>query len=158
MDKIGLSVDVSKSGENKDMGSPFRKDTEQEEKIFSELINTLNNHFYSLVSSHRNIKAEHIDKIKSARVFLANEALELGLIDAIGYPDDAAALCRNEAGLGASSMLVVYRRKNYPNDNIYNASQVRSESPLSLVNLGPLSNMPSLKPGFYYLWGGALGL
>jgi protease-4 len=154
MDKIGLKMEVSKSGQNKDMGSPFRKDSDEEEKLFSQIINQLNDHFYSLVLSHRKITLENLEKIKSARVFLAGEALELGLIDRIGYIEDAIELCRKEGKLEKNAQLIVYRRKNYPNDNIYNTSQVSAESPMSLINIGFLRNMPSFKAGFYYIWNG----
>ena len=43
MEKIGVGVDVSKSGKNKDMGSPFRKTTPDEKIMFQELTDRLAN-------------------------------------------------------------------------------------------------------------------
>lgn len=155
-EKIGVSFEVSKSGENKDMGSPFRRESKEEEAIFQSIINGLNEHFYSLVLKHRKISPENIDKIKTARVFLAAEALKMGLIDGICYPDDAITECIRDAGLDKSSKVIVYRRKQYPNDNIYNTSRTSSSGNYSLVNLGVLSTLGNMNTGFYYVWPGAL--
>lgn len=155
-EKIGVSFEVSKSGENKDMGSPFRRESREEEAIFQSIINGLNEHFYSLVLKHRKISPENIDKIKTARVFLAAEALKMGLIDGICYPDDAITGCILDAGLDKSSKVIVYRRKQYPNDNIYNTSRTSSSGNYSLVNLGVLSTLGNMNTGFYYVWPGAL--
>ncbi|HBC89461.1 MAG TPA: signal peptide peptidase SppA [Lentisphaeria bacterium] len=155
-EKIGVSMNVSKSGENKDMGSPFRKDTKEEEEIFQTIINGLNNHFYSLVQKHRKISPENLNKIKTARVFLAEDALNVGLIDGICYPDAAINLCISESGLDENSKVIAYRRKNYPNDNIYNTSKTSAGGNASLVNLGVLSTLGNMKTGFYYVWPGAL--
>ncbi|OGV60253.1 MAG: hypothetical protein A2X45_14495 [Lentisphaerae bacterium GWF2_50_93] len=155
-EKIGVSVYVSKSGENKDMGSPFRKESKEEEEIFQSIINGLNDHFYSLVQKHRKISPENLNKIRTARVFLADEALKVGLIDGICYADDAITGCIQDAGLDKSSRVIVYRRKQYPNDNIYNTSRTSASGNYSLVNLGVLSSLGNMKTGFYYVWPGAL--
>ena len=155
-EKIGVSMYVSKSGENKDMGSPFRKESKEEEEIFQSIINGLNDHFYSLVQKHRKISPENLNKIKTARVFLADEALKVGLIDGIGYADDAITGCILDAGLDKFSKVIVYRRKEYPNDNIYNTSRTSASGNYSLVNLGVLSTLGNMKTGFYYVWPGSL--
>jgi protease-4 len=155
-EKIGVSFDVTKSGENKDMGSPFRKESKEEEAIFQSIITGLNDHFYSLVQKHRKISPENLSKIKTARVFLAGEALKIGMIDGICYPDDAILGCILDAGLDKFSKVVVYRRKKYPNDNIYNTSRTSGSGNYSLVNLGVLSALGNMKTGFCYVWPGAL--
>ncbi len=156
-DKIGVSVYVSKSGENKDMGSPFRKETKEEEEIFQSLINGLNSHFYSLVQKHRKITPDNLNRIRTARVFLAEEALKVGLIDGICYPDETIKLCIKDAGLRENSKVIAYRRKEYPDDNIYNTSKASASGNLSLINLGILNSIGNMKAGFYYVWPGALG-
>ncbi len=155
-EKIGVSMYVSKSGENKDMGSPFRKDTKEEDEIFQSIINGLNEHFYSLVQKHRKISPENLNRIRTARVFLADEALKVGLVDGICYPDDAIKGCILDAGLDKSSRVIVYRRKEYPDDNIYNTSRTSTSGNYSLVNLGVLSSLGNMKTGFYYVWPGSL--
>lgn len=158
LDKIGVSVEVNKSGENKDMGSPFRQDNKTEEQLFQNIVSELNTHFYSLVEKHRKISPENMNKIKTARIFTAKEALELGLIDSIGYPEDAISKCKELAALPKDAQLIVYRRLTYPDDNIYNTSQSRASSSVSLVNLGVLNSLGSIKSGFYYTWPAAFAV
>lgn len=157
MEKIGVEVNVSKSGGCKDMGSPFRPDSAEEKELFDGMVASLNSHFYGLVAKHRNITAENLEKIRTARVFLGAEAKDVGLIDQIAYPAETIAMCRKEAGLSPDASVVVYRRKSYPNDNIYNRSAMQTRSGISLVNLGPLEGISSVKPGFHYLWTGLCG-
>lgn len=154
MDKIGINVDVDKSGRNKDMGSPFRDPTEEEKKIFQGLIDNLNGRFMNLVTSHRKINKESLENISTACVYLADEALKLGLIDKIGYLKDAVSQCKETAGLSENAKLIVYRRIEYPDDNIYNTSVSSNcgNGRLSLIDLGILNPLSSMQTGFYYIW------
>lgn len=152
MDKIGVDVNVDTSGINKDMGSPFRPTTEREAAIFENLIGTLGNRFTKLVSAHRPV-SETIDEISTARIFLADEALEAGLIDDIGYLPQAIDAAKKMAGLSEDSKVVVYRRTYFPNDNVYNSMQMRSNmKPSALIDLGLPQNLTRHLSGFYYLW------
>jgi len=153
MDKVGLAVDVSVSGKNKDMGSPYRKSTEEERRIIQELTDALGQRFRDLVSKHRNLTGDSLAEAATARVFLAREALELGLIDQIGYLNDAKAKAREAAGLPENAKVVVYRRVESPNDNIYNTSFSGFEgTPKSLIDVRLPDATAFLNAGFYYVW------
>jgi len=158
MDKLGLNVKITKSGKNKDMGSPFRNGTKEEDKLFQHLIDQLNNRFISLVTKHRKITPENLAEIKTARVFLAEDALKNGLIDKICYLDDAINECKRLAKIPDASRVVVYRRLRYPNDNIYNTSISHyGGSKVSLINSDILNLMGASKTGFYSIWPGFTG-
>ncbi len=153
MDKIGLQVEVDKSGRNKDMASPFRKDTEEEQMILQGLIDNLAKRFLDLVVTHRHPSPSALAEISTARVFLAGNALDLGLVDGIGYLDDAIRKAETLAGLPPNAKVVVYRRTEYPDDNLYNVSAGRpGDDKLSLVNLGLPDSTSALRSGLYYLW------
>ncbi|MBN1865541.1 MAG: signal peptide peptidase SppA [Victivallales bacterium] len=157
MQKIGIGMDVSKSGENKDMGSPFRPATADEDKLFQGVIQKLNAKFMEALRKHRTIGEDDMRLIGTARVFLAEEALKLGMIDRICYLDEAIAQAKSLAGIPEDARVVVYRRKFYPNDNIYNTSTSRSEGGrISLVDMPALRSLGAVKGGFYYAWPGAL--
>jgi protease IV len=153
MDKIGVEVDVDKSGRNKDMGSPFRKATGEEQEITRSLIDDLAGRFLSLVAAHRKISDEARTDISSARIYTAAEAVRLGLVDRIGYLDDAIRKAAEMSGLPENAKLVVYRRTEQPDDNPYNASSMKSEKlEISLIDTGLADMVPTLHSGFYYLW------
>ncbi len=156
MGKIGVDVDVYKTGENKDMGSVFRKPTDAERRLLQDLIDRLGDRFFTLMRQHRNITDEAFQEIATARIFLAEEALNLGMIDEIGYLDDAVSRARSLAGLPSDARLVVYRRTEYPDDTIYltTDSAGGGDQPLSLIRTGLPDLSDSGRPanGFYYLW------
>jgi protease-4 len=157
MEKYGFAMNVNKSGELKDMGSPFRPPTEKDEAIFQELTDQMAQRFYSLVEKHRKLSPEQMQKIKTARIFLAPEALQLGLIDQIGYLKDAVAKAKSLAGLKPDAKVVAYRRFESEEDNIYDPAMSGPQG-------GPAANLPTLtqflaipEAGFYYMWPAAVG-
>jgi len=153
MGKIGVAVEINKSGKNKDMGSPFRRTTAEEEKILQALTEKLGQRFLDRVVEHRRLNQRQLAEISTARVFLADEALKLGLVDKIGYLDDAVREAKKLAGLSEDSRIVVYRRTEYPDDNLYNTSTTRFEGRgFSLVSIDLPGSLSGLQTGFYYLW------
>ena len=152
MHKVGIDVNVNKSGKNKDIGSPFRAATPEEEKIFQNLTDRLAVRFVDLVVRHRKLEPEIIAEISTARVYLANEALELGLVDEIGYLDKAVRQAKKIAGLPENAKVVVYRRTEYPDDNLYNTATRYDEGHGSLVSFELPVSLNHMRTGFYYLW------
>ncbi len=158
MEKIGVDVRVNKSGENKDMGSPFRTITPAEEKMLQALADTLGRRFVDLVKQHRQLNDQRLAMVADARVFLADAAVAVGLVDKIGYLQDAIAAARELAALDADARVVVYRRTEYPDDNLYNTLTSGAQAnPGPMVEMGPIGDLLSLDAGFYYLWPQALG-
>lgn len=153
MEKIGLGVSIQTSGRNKDMGSPFRKTTEEEEAIFNEMIAGMGERFLAKVEEHRQPEPARLELIRTARIFPAGQALEAGLIDGIGYLEDALAEARKLADLPEETAIITYRRTRYADDTIYNtlSAQAGDFSP-SLMKIDLLKDLPDFKTGFYYLW------
>jgi len=157
MEKVGLGVDIKKFGKNKDMGSPFRESNVEERFLMQKTVNTFGERFISLVQKHRRLDTAALAEVSTARVFLADEALQMKLIDKIGYLNDAILETKKLAGLPDDARLVVYRYTETPNDNYYNSADASAARlPVSLVHI-ELPEILQAKAGFYYLWPGALG-
>jgi protease-4 len=153
MEKIGVGVEVSKSGPNKDSGSPFRATTPEEASIFQQMTDHLAKRFVDLVQKNRGLDSAALAPLSAARVYLAEEALALKLVDRIGYMEDAVAEIRQRAGLPEDSKLIVYRRTEYPDDNVYNPlTSHEGDRPAVLFDTGLSQLIPALPTGFYYLW------
>lgn len=157
MQKVGLSMEVNTSGPQKDMGSPFRKPTDAEKAIFQSLTDGLAQRFLGLVSQHRHLGADQKTQIASARVYLAPEAQKIGLVDQIGYLNDAIAKAKSLAGLSADARVITFRHQVSEDDTIYNPATENTggEFAKAIPLLGPLTESPSA--GFYYLWPVAMG-
>jgi len=159
IDKIGFTMDVNKSGKNKDMGSPFRRPTPEETQILQDLTDGLADQFLKLVARHRDLEEATLSTISTARVYLPQEAKALGLIDGIGYLDDALKEALRISGLPEKAKVVAYRRTVFPNDNIYNPLTTRANIQAKpLIDLGIQNAATQLTPGFYYVWTPGLGL
>jgi protease IV len=153
MDKLGLAVEVNKSGREKDIGSSFRPSTPEEQRIFQDLTDKMGGRFLDLVAKHRRMDPKAMTSISTARIYLAEEAMQLKLIDSIGYLDDAISEAKGLASLSKEAKVVIYRRNKYPNDNPYNTSLSWSSGPgLPLIDANLRELIPALTPGFYYLW------
>ena len=159
MEKLGVTVQVNKSGENKDMGSPFRSVTPEEEKLLQEMIDGLARRFTGLVQKHRNLSDEQMALISDARIFPADKALAIGLVDKIGYLTDAIDEAKAIARLDTDAKVVIYRRTEYADDNLYNTLSSGGEvDPVALVKMGFIADWLTLAPGFYYLWPQVVGV
>ena len=158
MEKIGLSVDVKKFGKNKDMGTPFRDSSEEEQRFMQKSVDDMGERFIRLVQKHRKPNQQALAEISTARVFLADEALKLGLVDKVCYLSDAIRESKQLAGLAADARVVVYRRTEFPEDNYYNTSSAASEGLNILAVNIELPEIFVLKTGFYYLWPGAISV
>jgi protease-4 len=150
MSKVGVKVDVVKSGPAKDSGSPFRDMTEEDRKIFQGIVDEYYEGFLKVVARGRGDKvpAAKLRAIADGRIYTAPQALELGLIDAVGYFDDAFAKARSLAGL-ADAKLVSYTYFPKTKSNVY----AGPPGEISLADAKVLESViGSLKTGFYYLW------
>jgi protease-4 len=153
MEKIGVGVEVNKSGINKDMGMPYRPATVEEKKILQAMTDRLGIRFVDLAAKYRNLDPAVAAKIATARIYLASEALELGMVDEIGYLDQAIAKAKQLAELPEKARVIVYRRTEYPDDNIYNTSTRYGGGELSAISVNLLpDSLNQLRTGFYYLW------
>jgi len=87
--KIGLQTSVIKSGEFKDMGSPTRQMTSEEETFLKSFVTEIHEQFISDVSQGRDMPIEDIRSIADGRILTGEQAKKLGLVDRIGNYDDA---------------------------------------------------------------------
>jgi protease-4 len=159
MEKIGVGVDVNKSGDQKDMGSPFRASTVQEALLLQELTDRLGQRFIDLLTRHRQISPEALAKIRTARIFLGDEARQLGMVDDLGYVEDAIQSAKTLAGLPTDARVVTYRRAEFPDDTVYNtAGTTTGTAEPDLIHIDLPGSLSKLGSGFFYIWPPAAGL
>ena len=150
MGKVGVKVNIIKSGPAKDSGSPFRDMTDDERALFQGIIDEYYESFLGVVARNRKdrIPADELRRIADGRVYTAQQALRLGLIDDVGYFDDAFGKALALSNL-KSARLVSYTYYPKVKTNIY-AGRLGDLSPLDAKFLE--STVAALKTGFYYLW------
>lgn len=82
--KIGLQAVAIKTGEYKDLGSPFRKMTEDEKRYLKMIIDKIHEQFVEDVAKGRKIPIEKVKEISDGRIFTGSMAVEHKLVDKIG--------------------------------------------------------------------------
>lgn len=89
--KLGVQDVTIKSGANKDLLNPFEEVKPEQREILQKVISSMYDRFVSLVVLHRNLPKETVLPLADGRVFAADEALKLKLIDGLGYSEDGRA-------------------------------------------------------------------
>ncbi|MFC1647839.1 signal peptide peptidase SppA [Nanoarchaeota archaeon] len=87
------------AGEFKEMQSPFKELTPEEEKLILARLDKVHDYFIDSVLEFRGIDAS--DDFTEGQILLGSEALELGLIDEIGSKDQAVEHIEKELNITA---------------------------------------------------------
>ncbi len=109
--KIGIEMQVIKSGEFKDIGSPNRKMTDREKELLKKLLEDIRDQFVTAVSKGRNMPREKVLEISDGRIFSARHAIKLGLVDSLGNFQDAVNLAKRLANIKGDVKLVYPHKK-----------------------------------------------
>ena len=109
--KIGVKGVVIKSGEYKDIGSPFREMTVDEKKIMQDVIDNVNKQFIQAVAEGRKLDRNKVAGIADGRIFTGEQAQQLGLIDRIGNLQDAIDITARMVGIEGKPTILYPRQK-----------------------------------------------
>jgi protease-4 len=148
LEKIGVAPLAIKSGPRKDAGSPFRGLTEEERAIFQSVIDEMHSRFVRLIAESRKIPEERVRAFADGRIYTAEQALGLGLVDRVGYLEDVVEAARKAAGLSEARIVMYHRPKEY-RANFYSAAPSPGGSDLALAHLAAVLGSG---PRFLYLW------
>lgn len=87
------------AGKYKDAGSQFKEMTDEEQKLFQNILDKLHEYFINTVAENRNLSIDKVKELATGFVFLGEEAKDLGLIDEIGNRDDAIRFIENKLNI-----------------------------------------------------------
>jgi protease-4 len=136
INKIGLQMEVIKSGEYKDIGSSFRPMTPEERKLLQGVIDDVYNQFLEAILNTRKDRIarafaaqgrsdesattatltaaqaeDELRKIADGRVLSGRQAYEVGLVDRIGNLQDAIDRAGKLAGIAGKPYVVRPKRR-----------------------------------------------
>ena len=139
-EKIGITDVTIKSGANKDMLNPFKPVNTNQVALLQKLIDEMQTRFSGIVTESRKLDPAVASGLFDGRIFSASDALDKGLIDQIGYWNDA--LARTAQLLDTGSLKVI----RYEPQRTFIEQLFEGKSPVVLPNLKLHS------PQFLYLW------
>jgi protease-4 len=147
--KIGITSNPIKSGPIKDMGNPLREMTDEERAVLQHMVDSFYQRFVQIVSTGRHMPEEQVRVLADGRVYTGMDACNLGLVDEVGYLEDAINCAKQLACVNDAAVVAYDRGAGYRGSihsglfNIPSTINVRLDVPI-------LSTGHSAT--FMYLW------
>jgi protease-4 len=136
----------------KDMGTPTKPMTEEERKVLQQLVDESFSGFKQVVQSGRPRFKEDtaaLDAVATGQIFTANQALERGLVDKIGFLEEAIARALELAKLDAKQVRAVH----YEESPTLLGEFMGANAPIPARGSVDISTVVDLlTPRAYYLW------
>jgi protease-4 len=111
--KVGLKLQVIKSGLHKDIGSPARELTAEERRMLQASIDDAYAQFFDAVREGRHLSPEKLKAIADGRIFTGRQALQVGLVDELGDQEDAIQAAIRLANLPAKPTIITEDHKSF---------------------------------------------
>lgn len=140
-EKLGVTDVTIKSGENKDLLNPFRPVDARQTALLQELIDDMQRRFTRIVSQARGLDPAVHPELFDGRILSAAAALDKGLIDEVGYWNDA--LARTAQLLDTGALRVI----RYETEKSFIEYLIGAWSPVPLPDFRQMG-----APRFLYQW------
>jgi protease-4 len=150
LSKLGVASDPIKSGPIKDIGNPARPMTPEERAILQGMVNNFYGQFVGIVAKGRNMPEDKVKKLADGRIYTGQEAKDLGLVDEVGYLEDALQSAMDMAGI-RDAKLVAYDRGDGYRGSIY-SRMPKIPNQINLKLDVPGLAAPTAGATFMYLW------
>jgi protease-4 len=125
--------------------------TKQKRALLKQMADDFHTRFREAVTAARPLHEAELESDFDGRVFTATQARERGLIDEIGYLDEAIRIAEGMAGLNGATV-VFYHRKNDPARSPY---AITPNVPLQGAGILPISTPGRERtrlPMFLFMW------
>lgn len=111
-EKLGVNSYIIESGQRKSMGSPLRNMTDEEQQYMHEtIVMPMYERFIAVIAEGRpDLPEAELREVADGRVLNAQQALDAGLVDEIGFQEDAVRLAMRLAHIERAK-LVQYERQ-----------------------------------------------
>lgn len=107
-EKVGVRALPLKTGEFKDALSPFKELTDRERALWDNIMNQSFEQFLEVIDENRkNLDMKQIKELATGQIYTARDALKNGLVDEIGYEEEAIKELEKVAKL-SNARVVVY--------------------------------------------------
>jgi protease IV len=143
-DKFGLEEEVVKSGEFKNMISPFDEPTEEETEILQTYVNQAYDRFVEVIVEGRKLPEDRVRELADGRIYSGLQAESLGLVDELGDLERAAQLSGELAGTEEATV-VRYERAPGLLDLLQSRLAPSKPEALKVLDTAGVSPTPELK-------------
>lgn len=109
LNKIGIDFEVIKSSDHKDIGSPFRKISQEERQLLKDVVLDVYDQFVQATAEARGLPEDSVLKYADGRIMSGRQAHQLGFIDTLGTFYDAVDIAGDLVGI--EEPFLVYPRQ-----------------------------------------------
>ena len=142
--KLGVNFYDIKAGALKDMGSPFKPMTPEEKAVFQSLLDNIHDQFINDVAKNRKLPVDKVRSLATGQVYTGQEALKLGLVDAMGNFNDAVEKAGQMGGIKGKVKTVFPEKRGFSLLKLLMGTD--AESPLEFLT------RPYPQPAFLPPW------
>lgn len=103
-EKYGIEFETIKTGPYKDIMSGSREMTKDERKILQDMINESYNRFLNVIVDGRDMPKAEVKKLADGRIYSGSQAKKVGLVDELGYEEDAIAAMKKDYNLNGAQV------------------------------------------------------
>ena len=111
MKKIGVDSVVVKSGQHKDIGSPFRTMSAEDRRILQSVMDDVHKQFIEAVAEGRSLSVMDVQPIADGRIFTGRQAKAAKLVDELGDLNDAIKLAADLTGMEGEPKVVEPKKR-----------------------------------------------
>ncbi len=104
--KIGVKMEVVKSGKSKDIGAYWRSPDESEKQLLQGLIDNSYEQFIKVIVAGRKMTYEQVKQLADGSIFTGEQAMNKGLVDQLGNLPDAIQAAADLAGLKGEPYII----------------------------------------------------
>jgi protease IV len=111
MKKLGVESVVIKSGDHKDLGSPFRAMNGEDRHILQNVMDDVHSQFIEAVAAGRSLDIKEVRALADGRIFTGRQAKTAKLVDELGDLNDAIKLAADMGGIEGEPRVVEPRKR-----------------------------------------------
>ncbi|MCH8206872.1 MAG: hydantoinase B/oxoprolinase family protein [Chloroflexi bacterium] len=151
VEEYGIEDASISSGPLKDLNSITRPPNTEHQRVVQGVVDDLYQRFVTVVRESRGKRLKKpMEEVADGRIYTASQAKEVGLVDRIGYFEDALDELRRLSGVSEFRVITLGHQPDVGEPNIYMQQSARPGA-----NLGVISALAGLRQSsapFYYLW------
>ncbi len=133
--KVGIKMEVVKTGKFKDVGSMWRTMTPEEQKLLEDVLGNVYDQFIDAIADGRDLDREDILPYADGRIFSGDQAQTYGFVDRLGDLNDAIDLAGEMAGIKGRPT-VVHKEPRKP--SFFDLFDEKMNQVASLSSKGPV--------------------
>ena len=109
--KVGVKPNIIKSGKFKDLGSPLRAMTPEENTLLQNVVNDVHEQFVDAIAKGRGLPLSEVRRVADGRIMTGQQALKLNLIDEVGGLEKTIDLLAKKIGITGKPKVIEQKEK-----------------------------------------------